>query len=125
MPTPNTYKKMANWLKPRRTFLLVAAFSGLALVAVPVIFVAVKKTQAFPNIPVALGVGVLVASWGLICIESWFSEKPPGAISRKLQASLPKMYTSGKAVMEWYASIFLVLWFCGGAAMAVVLLTKF
>ena len=73
----------------------------------------------------ALGVFVIVASWGMICVEAWFSERPPGLISRKLQNIFPRLYASGKKVIEWYASVFLVLWSIAGLVVAVSFLIKF
>ena len=125
MPTPKIYKKIANRFKPRGVFLWISASVGFALVAVPFALLALRKTEAFLNIPVALGLALLVGSWGFICIKSWFSEKPPGVLSKKLHSSFPRIYTSGKLLIEWYASIFLDLWFCAGAVIVVVLIIKF
>ena len=101
---------MARWLRPRKVALWISAFLGLALVVTRFVLVAHDGGQAFFKIPMALGLIVLVASWGMICIQSWFSENPPGLISRKLQNAFPRTYASGKRVMEWYASIF---WYSG------------
>ena len=125
MPTPKIYKKIANPLKPRGVFLWISASVGFALVAVPFALLALRKTEAFLNIPVALGLALLVGSCGFICIKSCFSEKPPGVLSKKLRSSFPRIYTSGKLLIEWYASIFLDLWFCAGAVIVVVLIIKF
>lgn len=125
MPTPKIYKRIANRLKPGGVFLWISAFVGFALVAVPFALVTFRKTEAFPNIPVALGLAVLVGSWGFICVKSWFSEKPAGVLSKKLHSPFPRIYTSGKLLIEWYASVFLDLWFCAGAVIVVVLLIKF
>jgi hypothetical protein len=125
MPTPNTYRKIASWAKPRKVVLWLTAFFGLVLVVVPFIIAAVREIKAFPNVPAAIGLLVLVISWGLICIECWFSETPGGFVSKKLAATFSRIYTSGKAVLEWYASVFLVFWFLAGIIMALVLLTKF
>jgi len=125
MPTPKIYKKIANRLKPRAVFLWVSASVGFALVAVPFALLALRKTEAFLNIPVALGLALLIGSWGLICIKPWFSEKLPGVLSKKLHSSFSRIYTWGKLLIEWYASIFLDLWFCAGAIIVVVLIIKF
>jgi len=125
MPTPNTYRKIASWLKPRKAVLWFTALFGFILLVIPFVILAVSETKSFPNIPAAIGLLVLVISWGLICIESWFSEKPGGFISRKLQDAFPRIYPSGKAVLEWYACVFLLFWFLTGIKMALVLLTKF
>ena len=116
---------MARWLRPHKLLLWISAVGGLAFVATPFVFVALEGGQSFFKIPMALGVFLLVASWGMICIESWFSERPPGLISRKLQNAFPRLYASGKIVMQWYASVFLVLWFTAGVVIAVGLLIKF
>ena len=125
MVTPNTYRKISRWLSPHKLLLWILAVVGLALVATPFAFVALEGGQSFFKIPMALGVLVLVASWGMICIERWFSERPPWLISRKLQDAFPRLYASGKIVLHWYASVFLVLWFTAGVVIAVVLLIKF
>jgi hypothetical protein len=125
MLTPNTYRRMARWLRPHKLLLWISAVVGLALVATPFIFVALEGGQSFHKIPMALGVFVLMASWEMICIESWFSERRPGLISRKLQNAFPRLYASGKIVMQWYASVFLVLWFTAGLVIAVAFLIKF
>ena len=44
----------------------------------------------------AMGTAVLCTSWGLILIESWFSEKSRGAISRKIESINPEFYRLGK-----------------------------
>jgi hypothetical protein len=124
MPTPKIYKKIAIRLKPRGVFLWILAFVGFALVAIPFALLALRKTEAFPSIPVAFGLALLVDSWGFICIKSWFSEKASGVLSKKLRSSFPRIYTSGKLLIEWYASIFLDLWFCAGAVIVVVLIIK-
>jgi len=125
MPTPNIYKRVANRLKPRGVFLWISAFVGFVFVVVPFALLAIRKTEAFPNIPVGFGLAVLVASWGLICVKSWFSEKPPGVLSRKLHSSFPRIYTPAKSLVDWYASMFLNSWFCAGAVIVMVLLIKF
>ena len=125
MVTPNTYKRIARWLTPHKLLLWISAIVGLALVVTPFVFVALEGGQSFFKIPMALGIFVLVASWGMICIESWFSERPPGLITRKLQNAFPRTYVSGKRIMEWYASIFLMLWLTAGVVVAVALLIKF
>ena len=125
MPTPNTYRKLARWLKPRKVVLWISALIGFGLIAAPLVLVALGRTGVFPTVPIALGILVLVVSWDMICIESWFSDKPPGLISRKLQAAFPRTYASAKIGLEWYASFFLVLWFTAGVVMTVVMLTEF
>jgi hypothetical protein len=125
MLTPNTYRRMARWLRPHKLLFWISAVVGLALVAIPVVFAALEGGQSFFKIPMALGVFILSASWGMICIESWFSERRPGLISRKLQNAFPRLYVSGKIVMQWYASVFLVLWFTASVVIAVALLIKF
>jgi hypothetical protein len=125
MPIPNTYRKIAGWLKPRKAVLWFTALFGLILLVTPFVILAVSELKSFPKVPAAIGLLVLVFSWGLICIESWFSDKPGGFISRKLQYRFPRIYTSGKAVLDWYACVFLLFWFFTGIKIALVLLTKF
>jgi hypothetical protein len=98
---------------------------GLTLLVTPFVILAVTETRSFPKILAAIGLLVLVFSWGLICIESWFSDKPEGFILRKLHYRFPKIYPSGKAILEWYACVFLLFWFITGIKIALVLLTKF
>ena len=124
MPTPNTFKKMAKWLKPRRLFLWIGLFFGLTLMIIPNVIVFMKKGQEFPNISTAFGVGLLVIVWGLICAESWFSEKPQGKISKKLQSFFPKTYELGRIISQWCASIFLIMWLWTGVLMTVLILIK-
>jgi len=125
MPTPNTYRKIASWLKPRKAVLWFTALLGFTLLVIPFVILAVTETKSFPKVLAAIGLLVLVFSWGLICIGSWFSDKPGGFISRKLQCTFPRIYPSGKAVLEWYACVFLLFWFFTGIKIALVLLTKF
>ena len=125
MFTPNTLRRIARWLRPHKLLLWISATIGLALVVIPFSLIALEGGQSFFKIPMALGVFVIVASWGMICIERWFSERPPWLISRKLQDAFPRLYASGKIVLHWYASVFLVLWFTAGVVIAVVLLIKF
>ncbi len=125
MLTPNTLRRIARRLRPHKLLLWISAIVGLALVAIPFVLVAFEEGQSFFKIPMALGVFVIAASWGMICIEAWFSERPPRLISRKLQNAFPKLYTSGKILIEWYASVFLVFWFTAGVVIAVVFLIKF
>jgi hypothetical protein len=125
MFTPYTLRRIARWLRPHKLLLWISATVGLALVVIPFSLIALQGGQSFLKIPMALGVFVIVASWGMICIEAWFSERPPGLISRKLQNAFPRLYASGKIVIEWYASVFLVLWFTAGLVMAVAFLIKF
>ncbi len=124
MLTPNTYKRIARWLTPHKLHLWISAIVGLALLVTPFVFVALEGGQSFFKIPMVLGIFILVASWGMICIESWFSERAPGLISRKLQNAIPRVYASGKIVMQWYASVFLVLWFTAAVVIAVAFLIK-
>ena len=125
MFTPNTCRRMAKWLTPHKLLLWVSTVVGLALVVIPFSLIALEGGQSFFKIPLALGVFVIVSSWGMICIGAWFSERPQRSISRKLQNTFPRLYASGKTVIEWYASIFLVLWFTAGVVVAVVFLIKF
>lgn len=124
MVTPNTYRKISRWLSPHKLLLWILTVVGLGLVATPFVIVALKGGQSIPKIPMALGVFLFVASWGMICIERWFSERSPWLISRKLQDAFPRLYASGKIVLQWYASVFLVLWFTAGVVIAVALLIK-
>ena len=124
MFTPNTLRRIARWLRPHKFLLWISATIGLALVVIPFSLIALEGGQSFFKIPMAFGIFVIVASWGMICIEAWFSERPPGLIARKFQNIFPRLYASGKKVIEWYALIFLVLWFIAGLVVTVVLLIK-
>jgi hypothetical protein len=125
MLMPNTLRRIARWLRPHKLLLWISATVGLALVVIPFSLIALEGGQSFFKYPMALGVFVIVASWGMICIEAWFSERPPRLISRKLQNVFPRLYASGKTVIEWYAFVFLVLWFTAGVVVAVAFLIKF
>ncbi len=116
---------MARWLRPRKVALWISALVGLALIVSPSVLAARNGGRVFPKISMALGLIVLVTSWGMICIQSWFSEGTPGFLSRKLHRAFPRTYVSGKRIMEWYASIFLMLWLTAGVVVAVALLIKF
>jgi hypothetical protein len=124
MPTPNNFRKIAIWLKARKAILWSVALVGLALVILPFTFAALDVTPTFGSVSFAVGVLTLTYSWGLICIESWFGKRPSGTISTRAQASFPKLYSSAKTFASWYASIFLVIWFAVGTAMAVFSLLK-
>ena len=116
---------MAKWLTPHKLLLWISAVVGLALVVIPFSLIALEGGQSFFKIPMALGVFVIASSWGMICIGAWFSERSQRSISRKLQNAFPRLYAVGKTVIEWYASVFLVLWFTAGVVVAVVFLIKF
>ncbi len=116
---------MAKWLTPHKLLLWISAVVGLALVVIPFSLIALEGGQSFFKIPMALGVFVIASSWGMICIEAWFSERLQRSISRKLQNAFPKLYAFGKTVIEWYASVFLVLWFTAGVVVGVTFLIKF
>ena len=125
MFTPNTLRRIARWLRPHKLLLWISATIGLALVVIPFSLIALEGGQSFFKMPMALGLFIIVSSWGMICIEAWFSERPPRLISRKLQNAFPRLYASGKIVIEWFASVFLVLWFTAGVVIAVAFLINF
>jgi len=125
MFTPNTLRRIATWLTPYKLLLWISSTVGLALVVIPFALIALEGGQSFFKILMALGLFIIVSSWGMICIEAWFSERPQWLISRKLQNAFPRLYASGKIVIEWYASIFLVLWFTAGVVIVVAFLIRF
>jgi len=125
MPTPRIYRDLAALLRPKRPMLWLSVVFGVILLFGSIFFFAIGQAQAFTNLPIALGFVVVTVAWGLICIESWFSDRPPGFIARKLQNAFPRIYDSSKAAIEWYAALFLILWFGVSLVAGIVLLAKF
>lgn len=124
MLTPYKLKTLSIWLKPKKILLWFALIIGLVIFITPFVLINVFDIKTFPNIPIAIGFLVIMFSWGMICIESWFSDKEPGTISNKLINMFPKLHRVGKSVFDWYGSIFINLWFLVGVGAALLLLIQ-
>jgi len=120
MPTPRKFHEIAVWLKPRKVTLWAFALAGLALVILWFALMALKVTAVFNSALLAAGLLSLTYSWGLICIESWFRKRPSEATSVEDQSFFPRLNSLARTFFSWYASIFLVVWFVVGTAMALL-----
>ena len=125
MPTPSIYRTVARRLVAKKATLWIFALLGFLMILLPLVFVILWREQTLPNIPMGIGVIILMSSWGLFLVGSWFSDQPTGFVSKKVQNIFPQLHASAKVLLEWYGSIFLTLWFCAGLAMGFFLLIKF
>ena len=124
MSISDYFKQLSKKLKHKKAWLWGAAVCGLSFTVIPFSLIILEMTETFWKYSFALGTPILIVSWGLICMESWFAEKPQGKISKNMEASFPKFYGWTKGIFEWYASIFLVLWFIAGLVMPVIIIMK-
>jgi fucose 4-O-acetylase-like acetyltransferase len=124
MPTPTIWKQVSKRLKPKKKILWIGAFCGLCLLCIPVVLLIPGKVKDFPVVIVTLGATILFGSWGLILVENWFSDEPSILNFRRLETIFPKCYRAMGFIFEWYASIFLVIWFVVVGVVIVVVLAK-
>jgi hypothetical protein len=123
MATPSNFKALAALLRPRKVLLWYIAAAGLGVILLSFLLVALRITHSV-GIPVSLGTLALTGAWGLILVESWFSETARGPFASSVAARFPRTYASAHLVAAWYGSSFLVLWFIVGCAMSATILVK-
>jgi len=125
MPTPKKFKYLSRALEPRKKLLWFFVFLSVFMILVSIYLIAQYKDTSLMKYPLSLGLIILICTWALICVESWFNEKGPRGIFKKIQTTFPNFYGSSKVIFEWYASIFLILWCFAGLLMSHMLLIKF